>query len=509
MSKRNESIAEELKRLRREVERLEQERARAQRDRDRAQHDQDRLQRDNERMQGDKDRLQRDLDRMQRQREQMQRELERLCKALEAARREAKRQAAPFSRGRRVADPKRPGRKSGRAYGRRGRRRIPTHIDETYEAPLPARCPECKGRVQRDRVAMQYQEEIPLVRPIVRRFQVHVGHCTGCQQRVQGRHPLQTSDALGAAASQIGPQAVALAAVLNKQFGLSFGKVAALFRERFSLQITRGGLVHALHRAARQGQPSYAALRATIRGSPAVSPDETGWRVDAMLAWLWAFVTGDTTVYAIQSGRGFEEAASVLGEDYAGGLSRDGWAVYRQFDRAVHQTCLAHLLRRCEELTEIHPHATLPIQVKALLKRALAVRNRLEAGTISAHGAAIAAGQMSAELLALLERPSTLPAIERFAKHLATEFVAVFNFLVHPALDATNWRAEQAIRPAVVTRKMCGGGNRTWKGAETQQVLASILRTASQRGLDANDLLVEMLRAPRPIVPAGLQTRPQ
>ena len=495
MTKRDESIAEQLKRLRREVERLEQER--------------ERTRRDNERMQGDKDRLQRDLDRMQRQREQMQRELERLRKALETARREAKRQAAPFSRGQRVANPKRPGRKPGRAYGRRGRRRIPSHVDETYEAPLPARCPDCKGRVQRDRVAMQYQEELPLVRPLVRRFQVHVGHCTGCQQRVQGRHPLQTSDALGAAACQIGPQAVALAAVLNKQFGLSFGKVAALFRERFSLQVSRGGLVHALHRAARRGQPSYAALRATLRGSPAVSPDETGWRVDAMLAWLWAFVTGETTVYAILPGRGFEEAASILGEHYAGGLSRDGWAVYRQFDQAVHQTCLAHLLRRCRELQEVHPHASLPGKVEALLQRALMVRNRLEAGELSAHGAAVAAGRLSAELLALLERPSTLPAIERFAKHLATEFVAVFNFLVHPTLDATNWRAEQAIRPAVVTRKMCGGGNRTWKGAETQQVLASILRTATQRGLDASDLIVEMLRSPIPIVPTGLQTPPQ
>jgi len=85
----------------------------------------------------------------------------------------------------------------------------------------------------------------------------------------------------------------------------------------------------------------------------------------------------------------------------------------------------------------------------------------------------------------------------------------VFNFLVHPALDATNCRAGQAIRPAVVTRKMCGGGNRTWKGAETHQVLASVLRTVSQRGLNANDLFVEMLRAPMPIVPTGPQTRPQ
>ncbi len=61
---------------------------------------------------------------------------------------------------------------------------------------------------------------------------------------------------------------------------------------------------------------------------------------------------------------------------------------------------------------------------------------------------------------------------ERFARHLATEFAAVFLFLWDLSIDATNWRAEQAIRPAVVIRKVCGG-NRTRHGADTQQVLAS------------------------------------
>jgi transposase len=48
-------------------------------------------------------------------------------------------------------------------------------------------------------------------------------------------------------------------------------------------------------------------------------------------------------------------------------------------------------------------------------------------------------------------------------------------------VQATNWRAEQAIRPAVVTRKVWGG-NRTWAGAGAWKVLASVLRTASQQG---------------------------
>ena len=45
-------------------------------------------------------------------------------------------------------------------------------------------------------------------------------------------------------------------------------------------------------------------------------------------------------------------------------------------------------------------------------------------------------------------------------------------FLWDPSLDATNWRAEQAIRPAVVIRKVCGGNAPAT--ADTQQVLASV-----------------------------------
>ena len=52
--------------------------------------------------------------------------------------------------------------------------------------PPPAR--DCGGAIQRTRVAPQYQEDLPVVRPIVRRFDVHIGGCVACGRRVQGRH---------------------------------------------------------------------------------------------------------------------------------------------------------------------------------------------------------------------------------------------------------------------------------------------------------------------------------
>ena len=144
-----------------------------------------------------------------------------------------------------------------------------------------------------------------------------------------------------------------------------------------------------------------------------------------------------------------------------------------------------------------------------LLQAALATRARQRAGQVSDHGLAVARGHYVNRLDQLVAaRPSRLADARRFATHLRTEFEAVFSFLFDPTLDATNWRAEHALRPAVVTRKMCGGGNRTVRGAQTQQVLASILRTAQQRGLDTTETLSRLLLAPRPVVLDAFQSAP-
>jgi transposase len=438
--------------------------------------------------------------RLERERARLEREISRLKDELEAARRAGARQAAPFSKGAPTRRPRRPGRKPGRAYGRRGQRPVPTVVHEQHDVPVPTTCPTCGDRVRETHVAAQYQEDLPPVHPVVRRFAVHVGQCRSCHRRVQGRHPLQTSDALGAAAVQLGPQAIALAALLNKQFGVSFGKVAALYRSRFALHVTPSALVRALHRAAAQSEPTYTALCETVRTSPVVTPDETGWKVRGLLHWLWVFATATTTVYCIRQGRGFDDAASVLGVDFAGGLARDGWAPYRQFADAFHQTCLGHLLRRCRLVQRDHPRARFPARLARILQHALAVRDRHAAGTMSAHGVDVARGHLFNQVLDLLADPGTIPDVQRFARHLEVELPALFSFLVDGDLDATNWRAEQAIRPAVITRKVCGGGNRSRRGADTQQILASLLRTAHQRGLDSTDVLTTLLRAPAPIV---------
>jgi len=139
-----------------------------------------------------------------------------LMRALEEAQRAGKRQAAPFSRRAPKAHPANPGRKARAKYGCRCRRPIPAIIDQTVEAELPACCPHCGGQLVETGIENQYQTEIPKPRVEQIELHIHVGRCKRCGQRVQGRHPRQTSDAVGSAASQLGARAVALATELNK-----------------------------------------------------------------------------------------------------------------------------------------------------------------------------------------------------------------------------------------------------------------------------------------------------
>jgi transposase len=429
-------------------------------------------------------------------------ENQRLRRLLEEARRAGKRQAAPFSKGHRKHKPKKPGRKPGDDYGTKAHRPPPEKIDETYEAPLPDHCPDCGGPVQETDVQQQYQVEIPR-KPIHRQFNVHIGCCLDCQRRVQGRHPLQTSDALGAAASQLGPDAQAAVVDLNKNAGMSHGKVRTTFHNLFGISLTPGGSAHVVLRAGRRCLPVYEAICRSVRHSAWDVPDETGWRIGGLPAWLHGFVGPFATAYMIADNRSGESAERILGPDYDGVLIHDGWSPYDNFVNAQHQQCLRHLLHRCDELLENATRGAVrfPRRVAELLRTALELRDRHAAEEVSRHGVAVARGRLLNQLRDLVIPTKSNDANETFAWHLYKHLDQLFTFLRYPGLDATNWRAEQAMRFGVILRKVWGG-NRTPAGARAQEVLMSYWRTCWQRGQSALDSLSRLLR--RRIVPIAL-----
>jgi transposase len=446
------------------------------------------------------DQAERQIHRQQREIERLKQEVERLRKELEAALRASKRQAAPHSRGAPKHNPKRPGRKAGRRYGRQACRPIPARVDERIVVPLPKCCPHCGGEVESKSCETQYQEEI-VRRTVVRRFDIGVGRCRDCQRRVQGRHPLQTSDAVGVGSVQLGPEALTLAALLNKQMGLSLGHTQQVLSYGFGLEVSRGGLYRALARMAGRAEPTYDGLVETARQAPVNGMDETGWKVGGRLQWLHVAVSAQVTVYAILPGRGYEQSVMILGAAYAGFLIHDGWAPYYRFRLAFHQSCLAHLLKRCREMAQIASPAAraFPRAVEHLLQSGLGLRDRRKRGEISSHGIRTATGKLEAKLDRMLETRRRNSANHRLARHLQHEQLWLFTFLHCIGLDATNNAAERAIRGMVIARKVWGG-SRTWQGARTHQILASLLRTCWQQGKDAFTRCVRLLRAPRSVI---------
>jgi transposase len=424
-------------------------------------------------------------------------ELKRRLADLEAQQRRSKRQGAPFSRDRIKNPAQRPGRKPGEQYGQQATRTVPPQIDETVEVPCPLFCEACGGPVSLEGKASQYQTDLPPIQPRTTEFVVHHGRCQACGRRVQGRHPRQSSDALTVGAVQLGPTVVSWGAVLNKTCGLSYGKIVRLFGELLGLQVARSSLCRALARLARRAAPTYEKLKEVLAGSPVVYPDETGWRIGGRSAWLWVFTNQRQTVYHITPGRGFAEAKEVLGANYGGVIVADGWAPYRRFEEALYQTCLAHLLRRCKQMLERLKGvaARFPQEVMELLKAALALRQRRDQGRISPHGLRIAIGRLKARLGRLLEGRLSNRDNRRLAKHLSNLREALFVFLARADVEATNWPAEQGIRPAVVNRKSCAG-NRTDPGARTQEILMSLLRTCEQMGLNPWTVLSDIFRDP-------------
>lgn len=416
---------------------------------------------------------------------------------LEEARRAGKRQAAPFSRETPspASERKRSGRRSGSEHGRHGRRHAPAVIDEEHIAALPEACPHCGcEELAVEDWSEQFQDE--LVTAIVhKRFLVAKGRCPDCERMVHGRHAEQTSDALGAAGTMLGPRALALAAWLHYGCGTSAGKIARLFSE-LGLEVTSGGITGALLRLGEDASGTYDALLSALRASAVVSPDETSWRIDAERGWLWVFVGDKVTIYEIaigQGARGYEVAKEILGEDFAGILCRDGWAPYRSFTSATHQTCVAHLLRRSNEMIADSKggQARIPHALRRLLSDALALRTRRDAGKIGKR-------RLKAEIKALEARADKLVAAKvsyepnrKLLAHLANERQALFTFLKNPGVPATNHNAERAIRPQVVTRKSWGG-NKSIEGARASVMIGSVLRTATQQGANPIEVLVAL-----------------
>src|SRR6266516_3387091 len=401
--------------------------------------------------------------------------------------RRQQRQAAPFSKETRVAEPKRPGRKPGQ--GRFTYRPAPSPeglSEPAIAVPVTEPvCPHCGGALVLVGTEVASITDLPAQpRPVVRQYQVAVCHCQACGRSVRGRHPDLAADQSGATAHRLGPRVLAAAQSLHYQQGVPVRRVPAILDGLTGVHVTQSALTQDALRQAEGGVgQAYAALRRDMAQAARVHTDDTGWRVGGKPAQLMAFTTPTATVYQIRRRHRNQEVREVIPADYAGVLCCDRGKSYdaQALAAVKQQKCLAHLQRSVSELLETKwgRGRSFGLGLRRLFGEAY------HAGSVTDFAAQAAAlqGRLSEHLqVRTLPDPDNQRLLDQLRWH--HERGNLLRFLDDPRIEPTNNRAERALRPAVIARKV-SQCSKTQGGADAFAAFISLVRTLAKTGTGA------------------------
>lgn len=383
---------------------------------------------------------------------------------------------------------KKPGRKPGHQGARR---KTPSKIDRQEEHRLD-QCPDCGSPLQenkkKQRVRTRVIEDIPQnLEPEAVEHHIHRYYCPCCKKAKEPPVP----DALPRAA--IGNRTLALSAYWHYGLGLTGAQIVDTLNHHLQFTLTQGGLVQMWHRLANIMQPWYEQIVQESRQSAVLHADETGWRVNGITHWLWCFASKQTSLYVIDPSRGDSVPKWFFHEMFQGTLVTDFWQVYDHVRASNRQYCIAHLLREIKKIDDLNGSEEwrkLSKRLKRLLRNALRLRGKNDY-TPKKYKSRIE--RLNKQLLDLATEDYQDKDTKRIAKRVDKYWEDIFTFLDQPEVPATNNHGEQEIRFAVLIRKIIYG-NRSTRGACTQSILMSIMRTLKLRGHNPIETIVNSLR---------------
>ena len=428
--------------------------------------------------------LQREIKRLQAENEGLKKKIEGLEEELRAS----KRQAAPFSKGQRKANPKRPGRKAGQGIFRH--RPAPGEAigGEIVEAAVPAGCPRCGGALAVEGEEWATTTDLPVQpQPVVTRYRVPVCRCSQCGKRVRGTAPGLTADQFGATAHRVGPGVKAAAHALHYGAGVPVRKLPMVLKELTGITLTQGALTQdALRRGEAEVGARYQQLCGGMRGAPVVNTDDTGWRVGGSTAHLMVFVSEQSTVYQIRAHHRNQEVREVIPADYAGVMGTDRGKSYdaEEFDAVAQQKCLGHLQRNITEVLETKKGRAreFGLNLKDILRQGIELHHRRS--DLSSADYQLQVQQVDEALTfhlrhRILKDDDNQRLLDGIGLH--HDRGNLLRFLKVERLEPTNNRAERALRPAVIARKV-SHCSKNQRGAEAFAAFVSVIQTATQAG---------------------------
>ena len=282
---------------------------------------------------------------------------------------------------------------------------------------------------------------------------------------------------------------MAAAHVLHYGVGVPVRKVPAVLRALTGVELSQGAITQdALRRANGAVGEAWRRLRGSVRASPFVHTDDTGWRVGGEPAFLMAFETDRATVYQVRARHRNHEVRQVVPSDYGGVMVTDRARSYdaQALSGVRQQKCLAHVLRSISEVvkTKRGRGRSFGKDLSRLLREAMELWQSYHRG--EAADFAAAAERLRGEVSHhLRDRPMADPDNYRLQNELGwhDDRGNLLRFLDDPGIEPTNNRAERALRPAVIARKV-SHCSKNVAGADAFSAFTSVIRTLARNGGD-------------------------
>lgn len=378
-------------------------------------------------------------------------------------------------------EPKTSRKKRGAPKGHRGAtRKKPERPPDRTVFVQPEECPKCNSRnisPCKDTESHD-QEDIVIVRPILTRFVKRRGYCKNCGKTFfpSGKDEIPKG--------YIGPRALATASYLRYAIKMPFESARNILDELWGMPITSPALAGFDKKLADTGRPLYKKLADIVRFSTSVNTDETSWPRGSSMDWLWTFANTDCVLFKIAPSRAGKVASDILGENYGGVLGSDCFRAYNALSAKAKQKCLTHYERAASNLEKFYPNdetvCRFSLCLKDIFQRARQTKRDWITGSIDDEEANQAAGEFEEELDQLTETTLDNRDAENLRKRLVTHRAENFTFLRYKEVEPDNNRAERALRPSVVMRKITYGNN-SEIGARNHETLMSLIETAKLR----------------------------
>jgi len=373
--------------------------------------------------------------------------------------------------------------KPGQKVGHKGLTRPYATPDRKVELTMD-RCPDCGTDLGAPfRIDSKIVEEIPKPQPIiVTEYKIAHYKCPCCRKEVAAKDPGCPHD------GKFGNNVIAQATLLKYEDRLPHRKIRDTMKRLFGLKISPATIFDLTRRAADAVRSEYDAILRKIRSAPILYVDETSIRVQGELHWIWTFSTPSESFFVIRKSRGMKVLMEVLTRRFKGIIVCDGWKPYARFTNRI-QRCWAHLLRESKDIAEKFEEA-IPLhnalkELYEILTEALENDPPPEVRKIL--------WQLAREALRhWISKEYSIEKVRKLIRKINNGFDYWFTFVINPGVEPTNNRAERALRPNVVLRKILGT-LRNEKGTSIHERIMTTLATWGQNGLNCLQMLTAKL----------------